>query len=166
MWFLLCLSLTRKLPLKKRFLSQQSFVLSQLFDGESDEEETVSEIEDNVEEDSDYEASSSDDNETPVQMLLLSLKHKQTLSKTCKVIMVPLSLEQQSSFSASNVMKMVPGLTRYAVRHEVSIGALHNTINEKDILEMMDLEGGHSGTVRRSWTHLQAHTLLLIFAGV
>ena len=63
-------------------------------------------------------------------------------------------------------MKMVPGLTRYAVRHEVSIGALHNTINEKDILEMMDLEGAHSGTVRRSWTHLQAHTLLLIVSGV
>ena len=64
--------------------------MSQLFVGESDEEETVSETEDNVEEESDYEASSSDDNETPEQMLLLSLKHKQTLSKTCQVTMVTL----------------------------------------------------------------------------
>ncbi|XP_035278967.1 uncharacterized protein LOC118230221 [Anguilla anguilla] len=47
---------------KKRFSVNE--VLPQLFDSEGDIEENVSETEDNVEEDPDYEASSSDENET------------------------------------------------------------------------------------------------------
>ncbi|KAL1276900.1 hypothetical protein QQF64_023573 [Cirrhinus molitorella] len=48
---------------KQRF--SVSEILTQVFDSESDIEENVSETEDNLEEDPDYEASSSDENETP-----------------------------------------------------------------------------------------------------
>lgn len=78
---------------KQRFSANE--VLSQLFASESDIEENVSETEDNVEEDPDYEASSSDENETHETdekswPSCLSTTRRHVTFQKWKVIMVPL----------------------------------------------------------------------------
>lgn len=105
-----------KMTSKKRFSVNE--VLSQLFDHESDIEENVSETEDDVEEDPDYEASSSDENETLSDPPVVSQPPANTLpSKNGKLLWSVSPLEQQGRLSAANVIKMVPGPTRYAVSH-------------------------------------------------
>ncbi|KAJ4945662.1 hypothetical protein JOQ06_023343 [Pogonophryne albipinna] len=76
---------------KKRFSVVE--VLPQLFDGESDIEENVFETEDNVEEDPDYKASFSDENETPVYAPVVSQPQADTLLSKYKVIMVPFPMK-------------------------------------------------------------------------
>lgn len=149
--------------------------MSQLFDGESDIEENVSETEDNVEEDPDYEASSSDENETlSADAPVVSQPQADTLlSKNGKLSWSRSPLEQQGRLSAANVIKMVPGPTRYAVSHVQDIKSAFELFItpsiEKDILEMTNLEGRR--VYGDSWkeldgTHLQAYIGLLILAGV
>ena len=89
-------------PTKQRFelyhhVNTLSEVLSHLFDHESDIEENVSEPEDGVEEDPDYEVSSSDENETlSVDPPVVSQPPANTLpSKNGKVLWSVSPLEQQ-----------------------------------------------------------------------
>ncbi|KAK2818952.1 hypothetical protein Q5P01_024513 [Channa striata] len=89
--------------------------LSHLFDLESDIEENVSETEDDVKEDPDYEASSSHENET---LSVDPLVANTLPSKNGKLLWSISPLERQGRLSAANVIKMVPGPTRYAVSHQ------------------------------------------------
>lgn len=119
-------------------------------------EEHVSEIDDNIE-DPDYEASCSDENETPnVDPPVVSQPPTNPLpSKNGKLSWSRLPPEQQGRRSAANVIKMVPGPIRYTVSHLQDIkSAFHLFITpsiEKNILEM---------------TNLKAYIGLLILAGV
>ena len=138
-------------------------------------EENVSEPEDGVEEDPDYEVSSSDENETlSVDPPAVSQPPANTLpSKNGKVLWSVSPLEQQGRLSAANVIKMVPGPTRYAVSYVQDIQSAFELFMtpsiEKTILQMTNLEGRRVyGDEWKDYdvTHLQAYIGLLILAGV
>jgi len=117
------------------------------FDSESDIEENVSETDDHIEEDPDYEASSSDENETPnVDPPVVSQPPPNPLpSKNGKLSWSHSPPERQGRLSAANVIKMVPGATKYAVSHVQDIKSAFDLFItpsiEKDVLEMTNLEG-------------------------
>ncbi len=107
----------------------------------------MSETNDNVEEDPDYEASSSDENKTPsVDPPVVSQPPADTLpSKNGKLIWSRSPLELQGKLSTANVIKMVPGPTRYAVSHVRDIKSAFELFItpsvENNILEIINLEG-------------------------
>ncbi|XP_039550046.1 piggyBac transposable element-derived protein 4-like, partial [Pimephales promelas] len=158
---------------KQRFSVNE--ILSQFFDSESDIEENVSETDDHIEEDPDYEAFSSDENETPnVDPPVVSQPPTNPLpSKNGKLSWSHSPPERQGRLSAANVIKMVPGPTRYAVSHVQDIKSAFDLFItpsiEKDVLEMTNLEGKR--VYGDDWkdfdvTDLQAYIGLLILAGV
>ncbi|XP_051982284.1 piggyBac transposable element-derived protein 4-like [Xyrauchen texanus] len=158
---------------KQRFSVYE--ILSQFFDSESDIEENVSETDDNIEEDPDYEASSSDENDTPnVDPPVVSQPPTNPLpSKNGKLSWSRSPPERQGRLSAANVIKMVPGPTRYAVSHVQDIKSAFDLFItpsiEKDVLEMTNLEGRRvygEGWKDFDVTDLQAYIELLILAGV
>lgn len=103
---------------RKRFTVSE--VLEQLFDSESDIEENVSETEDCVEEDPDSEGFSSDENES-VDPPVVSQPTDTVTSKNGKITWSLSPRQQQGRLNATNVIKMVPGPTRYAISHTEGI---------------------------------------------
>lgn len=149
---------------KQRFSSNE--VLSQLFDRESVIEENACETEDNVEEDPDYEASSSDENETlSVDPLLLSLNHQQTCY-----------LPKMESYHGSSPHLQDLRLLISSKWFQASTDVLQSTFELFVILSVFFLIDGVTKLEGRhvhgdSWkdldvTYLQAYIALLILAGI
>ncbi len=106
----------------------------------------MSETNNNVEEDADYEASSSDENKTSVDPPVVSQPPADILpSKNVKLLWSRSPHEWQGKLSVANVIKMVPGPTRYAVSHVQEIKSAFELFItppvENNILEMINLEG-------------------------
>ncbi|XP_061878322.1 piggyBac transposable element-derived protein 4-like [Entelurus aequoreus] len=161
------------MPNHKTFSVQE--VLDQVFSEEVDIEENVSEIEDNVVEDPDYGASSSDEDETLDAEVPVNTGTPADifLSKNGKLSWSPAPRQRQGRLSAGNVIKMVPGPTRYAISRVQDIKSAFELLMtpsiENHVLLMTNLEG--SRVFGDSWKpidaiDLQAYIGLLILGGV
>lgn len=140
---------------------------------ERDIEENVSETEDCVEEDPDFEAFSSDENESVDPSVVTQPPADRIPSKNGKIIWSLSPLQQQGRLSAANIIKMVQGPPRYAVSHVEDIKSSFELFItpsiENIVLGMTNLEGKR--VCGDSWKDLdvvvlEAYTDLLILAGV